>query len=203
MGGDAFQVHVYYNPKTKFETYVLGHGFAYNNKTAWRTVPVILGFDLTRFTAGIDCCFRSGTYTGAKVNTSNPIGAGLASVFGNVVMKSYTPHEEDSVRNFSHTSIIGVFRNTSGTLVASYVHQYKKGFVICLCVFGDDIITGDESAQYFAILAIGTPTSSYLPGSGTTPTTYSPVVALAAVIGAVAAVATVMFVVAHRRRPRE
>lgn len=35
--------------------------------------------------------------------------------------------------------------------MASYVHQYKQGIVICFCVFGDDIIYYDQRAQYFLV----------------------------------------------------
>jgi hypothetical protein len=169
MGGDAFQVHVYYNPKDHYETYVLGHGYAYNNKTAWRTVPLVLGFDLERFTGGVDCCFRLGSYSGALLNKGNTVGAALAAVYGNIVFKSYTPHEEDSVRNFSYTSIIGVFRNSSGTVVASYVHRYGKGYVVCFCVFADDVILADPSVQYLAVLAVSTPAAELMGSISPTP----------------------------------
>lgn len=199
MGGDSFQVRVDYNPRNGYETYVLGHGFAYNNKTAWRTVPLRLGFNLTRFIGATDCCFRLGTFSGAKVNQSNVIGAGLSSVFGDTVFKSYAPHEEDSVQNFSHTSVIAMFRNSSGTLVASFVHQYRKGVVICMCVFADDVISTDQSVQYFAMLAIGTPASDLI--SGAHVSQLGPNVLLeVSVSAAVVAAVFIVFFLAGRRR---
>src|SRR5271157_1644905 len=165
MGGDSFQVRVYYNPKNGFETYIVGHGFTYNNRTAWLSSPHWWNPYLTRFIGAVDCCFRIGTYSGATVNKTNVIGAALASVFGDTVFKAYTPHEEDSAQNLSRTSIIAMFRNSSGTLVATYVHQYGKGVVICMCVFADDVILEDKSAQYFTMLAIGTPASELISGA--------------------------------------
>jgi hypothetical protein len=202
MGGDAFQVRVIYNPKNHYETYVLGHGFAFNNKTAWRTVPLVLGFDLARFTAGVDCCFRLGTYSGAVLNKSNTVGAAIASVYGGTAFKSYTPHEEDSIRNFTQTSIIGVFRNSSGTLVASYVHRYGKGYVVCFCVFADDVILADKSVQYFAVQAISTPAAELMGSPPVSPLSSGSINTLIAAIFAVAVLATVsvVFYVVGRRR---
>jgi len=201
MGGDAWQVKVYYNPKTKYETYVVGHGFGYNNKTAWRNS--LLGYDLARFTAGIDCCFRTGTYSGALLNKSNTIGAALARVYGDSAFKSYTPHEEDSIRNFTDTSIIGTFRNSSGTVVAAYVHRYGKGYVVCFCVFADDVILTDESVQYFAVLAISTPASELIGGVQVSPVQPSNLpfdaISAVAVVATVAVVSVVFYLVGRRR----
>ena len=158
MSSDAFQVMVDYNRTTGKETYVSGHGFAFNGKSAWRSSA--RPFDISSFIGSVDCCFRNGNYSGAIVNATNTIGAKLGASFGNTVFKSYIPHEENSVTNRSHTSIIATFQRGTGPLVAAYVHQYGKGEVVCLCVFGDDIILSDSSAQYFALLAIGTPNTA-------------------------------------------
>jgi len=201
MGGDSFQVRVHYNPKNGYETYMVGHGFTYNNKTAWTSSPHILNPVLTRFIGAVDCCFRSGTYGGATLNLTNSLGSALGSTFGNVVFKSYTPHEEDSVSNLSHTSIIGVFRNSSGTLVAAFAHEYGKGAVICMCVFADDVILTDQSVQYFAMLAIGTPTSKLITSVAPSP---GPRNLLIEGVFAVAVISTisVAFYLAGRKRGR-
>lgn len=201
MGGDSFQVKVIYNPKNQYETYVVGHGFNFNNKTAWRsTPPTKLGFDLPSFIGGTDCCFRSGTYSGARVNKSNAIGAALAAAFGDKVFSQYTPHEEDSVRNFTNTEIIAVFRNSSGILVATYVRHYGKGAVVCFCAFADDVITTDLSVQYFAMLAIGTPISELFANGGPV-VAQTPSIALeAAAVGVVVATIVAVFYILGRRR---
>jgi hypothetical protein len=199
MGSDSFQVRVIYNPKNHYETYVVGHGFNFNNKTAWRsTPPTKLGYNLTGFIGGIDCCFRKGTYNGAKINQGSALGAKLAAVFGDTVFGQYTPHEEDSVRNFTNTEIIAVFRNSSGTLVATYVRHYGKGAVVCFCAFADDVIATDPSVQYFAMLAVGTPVSGLFAGA---PGAQAPSALLVAAV-AVVVVASVFgaFLILGRRR---
>jgi hypothetical protein len=40
------------------------------------------------------------------------------------------------------------------TLVASYVHQFRRGTVICLCVQADQTMMFSPSAQYLLVLSI-------------------------------------------------
>jgi hypothetical protein len=202
MGGDGLQVQVKYNPTTGFETYVIGHGFAYNGKTAWRTDPATYrkgAFDNTLWIGAYDCCFRNGSYSGALVNRSNVIGAPLAAAFGDTVFKQYVSHEDNAITNISHTSVVAMFRKTPSFGVAAFVHQYRKGAVICLCVFGDDIISTDQSLQYFAILAIGTPLSALSSVPPVSQASTSILIRVLVVVAAMAAVAVVLFLVGRRR----
>jgi len=70
------------------------------------------------------------------------------------------------------TSIASVFVNDSKNLITAYRHQFRKGTVVCLCVFGDDIIATDSSAQYFVTLGLdhrqgSAPTPSHVSTSST------------------------------------
>ncbi|HEV2138509.1 MAG TPA: hypothetical protein VGR53_06675, partial [Nitrososphaerales archaeon] len=37
--------------------------------------------------------------------------------------------------------------------VDSYAHRYIKGEVVCLCVFGENLISRDPEAQFFLVYA--------------------------------------------------
>jgi hypothetical protein len=88
------------------------------------------------------------------VNTGNILGKALSNEFGDTVFNSYVSHEENTITNKTDTSIVSVFANDSRNLIAAYTHQFRKGSVVCMCVFGDDIIGSDHSAQYFMLLGI-------------------------------------------------
>ena len=193
---DTFQVQVLYNSSSGFERYVTGHGFAYNGRTAWRTHSH--PFDLTNFIGSTDCCFRNGAYAGALVNGNNAFGAALSSVFGDVVFKSYVAHEENSVTNRTDTAVVATFSNVPGILVASYVHQYKEGLVACLCVFGDDMISIDTSAQYFVLFAVGAQVSGLV--SEVTWSSWTSLLLEGSVVALVVATATLVFFMSGRRK---
>ena len=153
VGSDNFQVQVKYDPSSNTETFVAGHGFAFDGKSAWHGVPNRWPADDINWVGSTLCCFHRFKYEGALVNRNNWIGASLGKIFGDRVFFSYTTHEENAIRNLTGTSIIATFANESGTLVASYVHRYQNGTVVCFCAFGDDIISSDPSVQGFLLLA--------------------------------------------------
>ena len=72
-------------------------------------------------------------------------------------------HEENAVTNFTKTSIIATFYQGNGTTVASYAHQYGRGVVICFCVFGEDLIGGDKSTEFFLVASIAAGHSALTP----------------------------------------
>ncbi len=154
MGGDDFVVRVDYSPVTGNETYVVGHGFDFNGATAWRSPAEPFRANNTDWVGSNYCCFHEFTYSGASLNQSDSIGAALQRAFGPTVFREYISHEEASVTNSTMTSLIGTFVDSNGTVVAAYSHSYRRGTVVCMCVFADDIISTSASAQYFLVLAI-------------------------------------------------
>jgi hypothetical protein len=150
-----------FNTTTKVETFVHGHGFAFNGRSAWRLPCSAGNFTACPWARSYVDWFGSMPhgptgiqYSGAKVNEDQVIGRALAREFGNVVFSSYRANEENTVTNITGTSIIATFANQSKILVASYVHQFGNGMVVCMCVFGDAIIASDQSAEYFLLLGI-------------------------------------------------
>lgn len=153
MSGDALEVRVNYNSTTGVETYVIGHGFAFDGMTAWKTSDNPWHSSNDDWVGSNKCCFGKYTYTGASLNLTNPLGKELAGVFGQVVFGEYSSHEEAGLTNLTQTSIIATFVNRTD-LVTAYAHRYVRGEVVCLCVFADDIISRSPSAQYFLVLAV-------------------------------------------------
>ena len=162
MMAHSLQYPVTYNSTTNVETFVYGHGWAFNGNYAY---PIACGTDTyiatcpwagnnTDWIGGNSCeasCFHIYKYQGAVVNTSDPMGKALAMEFGGTVFRSYVSHEEDTVTNRSHTSVVAVFVNDSTNFIASYTHQFRKGTVVNFGFFGDDIVQTDPSAQYFML----------------------------------------------------
>jgi hypothetical protein len=165
MMAHSLEYPVTYNATTNVETLVYGHNWAFNGRYAY---PIACGSNAYRascpwaknntdWMGSNTCeasCFHTYKFNGSVVNTGSIIGAALDKEFGGTVFKSYVSHEEDTVTNMTGTSIVSVFVNDSKNLIAAYTHQYKSGTVACLCVFGDDIIATDTSAQYFLLLGI-------------------------------------------------
>jgi hypothetical protein len=168
MSGNSFWGMVNYTRSTGMETFVAGHGFRFNGEYAWRS-------DYEPFDAASAGWFGSTFYNGiwkiggALVDTSSADGRALASVIQ--TREAFTdntyPHDEvNYLRNFTQTEIIARFYVASfpdhGGLrydfpilpVDSYSHDYKKGEVVCLCVFGENFILRDAGAQFFLIYAV-------------------------------------------------
>ena len=162
MMAHSLEYPVTYNATTNIETFLYGHGWAFNGKYAY---PIACGSGTyvvscpwaennTDWMGSNTCeasCFHTYEFKGAAVNPGNPIGKALYDEFGGTVFKSYFEHEEDTVTNMTDTSIVAVFVHDSTNLIASYTHQYKKGTVVGFGFFGDDIIGTDTSAQYFML----------------------------------------------------
>jgi hypothetical protein len=158
---------VTYNATTHMETLVYGHGFAYNGKYAY---PIPCASETYLYTCPwaknntnwegsntcMSSCFHTYKFNGSAVNQADAIGKALYNEFGSPVFKSYLSHEENRITNWTATSISSVFVNDSTNLIASYSHHYKNGVVVCMSVFGDDIIATDTSAQYFLLLGLVT-----------------------------------------------
>lgn len=161
VGSHNFDWRVAYNSTTRTETLVQGHGWSFDGKAA-RAIPCAVGGyqactwanESAKWLASMICCDRTLQYHGATVNPEGAMGMALEREFGGTVFTPYASHEENSVTNMTGTSIVATFANQSGTLVASYVHEFRKGTVVCMCVFGDDIIARDPSTQYFALLGM-------------------------------------------------
>jgi hypothetical protein len=164
MTAHSLEYPVSYNATTNLESLVYAHGWAFHGSYA---SPIPCGSNNfnacpwyknnTDWAGSNTCqasCFHTYKFNGSVVNRNDTIGRALFNEFGGTVFRSYASHEENTITNMTRTSIASVFVNDSKNLIAAYTHQFKKGSVVCLCVFGDDIIATDLSAQYFVMLGL-------------------------------------------------
>jgi hypothetical protein len=183
MQGRSLEYPVTYDATTNLETLVYAHGWALhgsyaspvpcNSATYTSTCP--WSKNTTDWAGSTPCCFHNYKFNGSVVNRNDAIGKNLFNEFGGAVFKLYASHEESRVSNMTGTSLASVYVNDSKNLIAAYTHQFKKGSVVAQCVFADDIIASDPSAQYFLLLGIvsgrlGAATSS----TASATSTYSP-----------------------------
>ncbi len=163
MSSNEFYAKVRFDPLTQTETFVTGHGgYAYNGQTAWYGRYVRPPWNTSGWFGSNYCCFHRFQYKGATVNPTNAIGRLLNEYYGGRIASGYVTHEENSVSSLFHTSIIATFLKQPGVTVASYVHGYGRGAVLCLCVFGEDLISYDKSTQYFLVASLAVPLKDWV-----------------------------------------
>lgn len=155
-GASNFLARVTYNSTTGMETLVRGHGWAFNGRSAWHDVFALWDKNNTNWVGSshADCCDGQFNYTGARPNTLNAMGKALSIEFGDNVLTEYSRAEEDGVTNMTGTSVVATFANESRILIASYVHEFRRGTVVCVCVQADSMMMLSRSAQYLLLLGI-------------------------------------------------
>jgi hypothetical protein len=166
MSGNTFWAQVTYNPRTRMETFVGGHGFEFNGAYAWRS-------DYEPFDAESGNWFGStfaageGPVSGAVPQDTSKLGHGLKGYTdkGHAFTRYNHPSNEvNYVRNFTNTELVATFYGThyeNGVMkhhppmfaVHAYVHLYGKGQIVCLCIFGENLIGHDRGAQFFLVYA--------------------------------------------------
>lgn len=188
MSANSFFVKVTYNPVTGAETLVAGHGWAFNGVTAWHSRVPPFDRNSSGWFGSSYCCSHNYHYTGGTVNSTNPIGSELREYFGGIMSAGYMSHEENAIGNFTHTSIVATFSNQSGLVVASYTHNYGRGAVFCLCVFGEDLVSYDPSTQYFLVASVESLLPRQPPPSASSPdaSLFLPSIAVASALAALA-----------------
>jgi hypothetical protein len=157
MSSNMFYVKITFNPRTSFETFVVGHGYAYNGHSAWHSGFWPFNKSLSGWFGSTYCCFHRLTFSGGAVKAAYPIGQRLLAYFGGMMGSSYVSHEENAVSNWTQTAVVATFANKSGLVVASYVHRYGKGAVFCYCIFGEDTINNDPPTEYFMLASVSAP----------------------------------------------
>ena len=193
MSSNMFYARVDYAPSTLLETFVVGHGgYNFNGRTAWFGNAAPFARNSSGWLGSNYCCFHRFNYTGGVVDASNPVGSMLKQYVGGALAPAYRTHEENAVANLTRTSIVATFTRQSGLVVASYIHQYGRGAVFCLCIFGEDFIASDPSTQYFLVASLAVPLSAVFGALQTTGPSYSlPTSALIGLVVAAVSVPTI------------
>jgi hypothetical protein len=167
MSSNMFYAKVNFNPVALTETFVIGHGYAYNGKTAWHSTFWPFNKSSSGWTGSTYCCFKRFQYSGATLNDTNVIGRTIDQYYGEIAAGSYVSHEENAVSNSTRTSIVATFYNKSRITVASFVHEYGRGAVFCLCIFGEDLIGFDPTVQLFLVASVTASLESPAPSVST------------------------------------
>ncbi|MDA4120912.1 MAG: hypothetical protein OK404_00720 [Thaumarchaeota archaeon] len=174
MCGNTFWGQVSYS--SGVETFVAGHGFRFNGTTAWKTSYE--PFDQESASWFGSTFAGSGlTVKGAVLTGNDSLSSSIKKAFHNssaFTDYSYPHNELNYVRNTSHTLVIAKFyqainpNNASRPLypyvpVDAYAHEYVKGQVVDIVIFGEDIILRDQGAQYFLVAAVSSPVLPAIP----------------------------------------
>jgi hypothetical protein len=142
MDGNVFIAEVKYDRNTHIITLVKGHGWAYNGKSAWRSVGERWKNETSQWIGSNSYCFS------------------CYVTFANDPFQ-YKHHEEQYVTNPNDVILLNYHASTSvkqpkmaDLLIATYELNYKKGKVIALGIYSDDIITNPKFNKYFDSLLV-------------------------------------------------
>lgn len=143
LDGNVFFAEVKYNTHTKTESLVKGHWWAFNGKSAWRSVGERWPQETSQWVGSNYLCYR------------------CVSAFGNDPFE-YTPHEEQYVSNHNDSILLNYDAIITGKtkidnkqlMIATYELNYQKGKVVALGIFSDDVIDNTKFNKFFDNLLI-------------------------------------------------
>jgi hypothetical protein len=137
MDGNAFYVQVKYDKKTQTITLVKGHGWAFNGKSAWRSVGERWPNETSQWIGSNYLCYSCNV-----TFANNPF--------------QYKHHEEQYLTNPKDLILLNYKASVTKKhskpvkiLVAAYTLNYKKGKIIALGIYSDDIISNSKFTRFF------------------------------------------------------
>jgi hypothetical protein len=140
LDGNVFYAEVKYNNNTDTVTLVKGHSWAFNGKSAWRSVNERWENETAQWVG-------SNYISDISKFSNNPF--------------AYSPHEEQYITNpkdiilLNYNATISPSTNRTGSVVvATYELNYLKGRVIALGLYSDDIIVNGAFDRYFDSLIL-------------------------------------------------
>ncbi len=163
MSGNTFWAEVAYSKSTGIETFVSGHGFAFKGVYDWRSDSKPFDRESMNW---FGSAFAHGMpHLRGAIIKGGHVGLAMMSVFHkDLAFTGYSyPHSESNyVGNFTNTQLIAAFyHNSPGSgaphfrmpdlPVDAYEHKYVKGEVICLCIFGENLVGHDKETQFFLL----------------------------------------------------
>jgi hypothetical protein len=134
LDGNVFYAQVRFDRITDTITLVKGHGWAYNGKSAWKSVN-------ERWTK----------------ETSEWVGSNYLCYSCNISFANdpweYQHHEEQYVTNANDKILMNynasLLHNSLRPIIATYELNYQKGRVISLGIYSDDVINNQKFERYF------------------------------------------------------
>jgi hypothetical protein len=137
LDGNVFFAEVKYDPHTKTESLVKGHWWAFNGKSAWRSIGERWAQETSQWVGSNYLCYR------------------CVSAFGNDPFE-YIPHEEQYISNhndsilLNYDAVTGKIKiDNKQPTIATYELNYQKGKVVALGIFSDDVLDNTKFNKFF------------------------------------------------------
>jgi hypothetical protein len=150
LDGNVLYAQVKYDRYTHTITLVKGHGWAYNGKSAWKSVRERWANETSEWVGSNFFCFSCNASF-----PNNPF--------------HYSHHEEQYLSNPNdlillnyNASVSKKQRMTLDPVIATYELNYQKGKVIALSIYSDDVVTNTKFIKYFDSLLLHYASRPYL-----------------------------------------
>jgi hypothetical protein len=138
LDGNVFYAEVKYDRHTNTITLVKGHGWAFNGRSAWKSVAERWNKETSQWVGSNYLCYS------------------CQITFANDPFE-YKHHEEQYITNpndkilMNYNASLLNYPTTSlkKPVIATYELDYKGGKVVSLGIYSDDIITNDKFDRYF------------------------------------------------------
>jgi N,N-dimethylformamidase beta subunit-like protein len=143
LDGNIFYAQVKYDRNTHTITLVKGHGWAFNGKSAWRSIGERWANETSQWIGSNYLCYSCSI-----------------TLAGNVFQ--YKHHEEQYVSNPNDKIVTNYNASITKKLsklppkvkVATYVLNYQKGKVVVIGIYSDDVIANKKFDHYFNSLLL-------------------------------------------------
>jgi hypothetical protein len=140
LDGNVFIAEVKYDREAHTITLVKGHGWAYNGKSAWKSVRERWKNETSQWIGSNSFCFSCHV-----TFINNPF--------------QYRHHEEQYLTNPNDIVLLNYHASTPikqivDPLIATYELNYQKGKVVALGIYSDDIIANSRFNKYFDSLLV-------------------------------------------------
>jgi hypothetical protein len=142
LDGNVFYAQVKYDRSNQKVTLVKGHWWAFNGKSAWKSIGERWKNETSKWVGSNYLCYRC-----INKFTNDPFG--------------YTPHEEQYVTNPHDIILLNYDASSSNSIIsrlkpviASYELNYQRGRVIALGIYSEDIISNGRFDRYLDSLLL-------------------------------------------------
>jgi hypothetical protein len=141
LDGNVFYAEVRYDKNTQTVTLVKGHSWAFNGKSAWRSVSERWAKQTSEWVGSNYLCYSCNIRF-----TNDPF--------------EYRHHEEQYITNPHDIILMNYNASLSGypiqmrPVIATYELNYQKGRVIALGIYSDDILSNGRFDRFFDSLLL-------------------------------------------------
>lgn len=143
LDGNVFYTEVKYDKNTHTVTLVKGHSWAFNGKSAWRSVGERWAKETSEWVGSNYLCYSCDIRF-----TNNPF--------------EYRHHEEQYITNphdiilMNYNASLSNYHLPIRPVIATYELNYQKGKVISLGIYSEDIIGNGRFDRYFDSILLST-----------------------------------------------